>query len=518
MTRKRTDSLLFRFALMFALFVLLAISMSGVLTFAQQTASYKTEREKSIQQIADYLEKLILQDGEDFLLYKNYMVANYKTLKIPHDFTQEDVFAARDKFYVMFSSAFPGKAFGVDVAFDELPEEIKEAFVIFKHEFYTNEFEKARQAFKIPYTYVCVPTGESYHMWWLVDVEREVRSDGYLNLCIDVLEVPEKHRCMWEAWESGKKPKGYDYYDNEYGKTYAYYTPLCISGEKVGVIGVECEVSDVNRAILRNSLHQTAIICAVLVLLALLFLAIEYKKYISKLCRIKTLVSNYSETKDIKIACELEKDFSGKDEISVLALQVPSMILELDNYMKSFVETSRELIDAKKKAKAISDLSEKDALTGIRNKTAYNAELSAIDECLSTETFEFALAVINFNSLKIINDKHGMDKGNLAIKELCYIVCHVFEHSPVFKIGGDEFAVVLTGSDFKNREMLYTIFNRKIETLEEEKELEAWQKVSAAIGIAVYNRDIDDSAKSVHERAKKEMFEKKQQMKGGIRL
>ncbi|SEQ13536.1 Diguanylate cyclase, GGDEF domain [Treponema bryantii] len=44
---------------------------------------------------------------------------------------------------------------------------------------------------------------------------------------------------------------------------------------------------------------------------------------------------------------------------------------------------------------------------------------------------------------------YGHEEGNYAIKKLCEIVCSVFSHSPVFRIGGDEFVVILKGADQK---------------------------------------------------------------------
>lgn len=58
--------------------------------------------------------------------------------------------------------------------------------------------------------------------------------------------------------------------------------------------------------------------------------------------------------------------------------------------------------------------------------------------------------MIDLNYLKLINDNFGHDKGNIAIKKICNIVCVTFKHSPVFRIGGDEFVVILENEDYDN--------------------------------------------------------------------
>ena len=56
---------------------------------------------------------------------------------------------------------------------------------------------------------------------------------------------------------------------------------------------------------------------------------------------------------------------------------------------------------------------------------------------------------IDLNNLKTINDTYGHDKGNIAIMKLANMICEVFSKSPVFRIGGDEFAVILFKKDYR---------------------------------------------------------------------
>ncbi len=60
---------------------------------------------------------------------------------------------------------------------------------------------------------------------------------------------------MWEAWDTGENPTGYDTYDNEYGKTYCYYSPLYIRDKKVGIVCVEVEIENVYKEILDNTIR-----------------------------------------------------------------------------------------------------------------------------------------------------------------------------------------------------------------------------------------------------------------------
>ncbi len=81
------------------------------------------------------------------------------------------------------------------------------------------------------------------------------------------------------------------------------------------------------------------------------------------------------QMKDAGIVTDIERNAAGHDEISSLAAQVSSMILELENYMTSLKETTHALGREKLRADAMVKLANKDALTGIRNKTAYDKEV-----------------------------------------------------------------------------------------------------------------------------------------------
>ncbi len=514
---KHTESLLFRFTLSFALFALVALFMGGIITYVQQNRIFKAQKEDSLQSVASYLSKRLASEGEEYVYFQQYFINHFEDMQIPVDFSYSDELNSKIKFETLFNAEYAGKKLGIDVAFNDMSEKVKEAFAIWKYEKYLLMFEEAKEDFGIIYAYSVLPTAkdDSLEIFYITDGIREKReSDGFFYLGAQVEHPLIEHRCMWEAWKTGKKATGYDIYNNNYGKTYAYYTPLVINGQKTCVIGVEVEIANVNKAILNNSLRQMAYVGGTLILLVIALLFYIYKRYIAKLEHIKANVKAYTQNKDPSFADNIGREATGDDEISVLALQVSSMILELENYMKSLLETAKELRDTQQKADAMNELAMKDALTGIRNKTSYDQEVKKLEWKMGgDENLQFAIAMIDLNYLKRLNDTFGHDKGNIAIKKLCYIVCHIFEHSPVFRIGGDEFVVILLGEDFERRDTLCSIFNSKLEEIKENTDLEPWEKVSASIGIAVYDKSIDSNVDNVFKRADKEMYQRKKEMK-----
>ena len=121
--------------------------------------------------------------------------------------------------------------------------------------------------------------------------------------------------------------------------------------------------------------------------------------------------------------------------------------------------------------------------------------------------------MVDLNFLKKINDSCGHDKGNKTIRKLSELICAVFTHSPVFRVGGDEFVIILRGADYANCDELIGRFESAINEIAEDNTLEPWEKISAAIGAAFYDETIDNNLDSVFRRADHLMYDRKKAMK-----
>ena len=515
--KKKTDSLLFRFSVIFALFALFTIAASGISIYITHINAYERQCEESVKNVENYLEDLMQDEGQDFINFQDYFVANFDKVLVPLDYDRNWKPFQRE-FEKLFHDAYPGKTLGIDVQFADLTDELKLAYVTYKYAYWLAVFEDARDAFNLRYTYYLVPTEQDLHMYYLIDAVREndgPHGENYIKLCEDVYEPLRAHQIMWEAWYTGEKPTGHDDFDNEYGKTYAYYIPLIIDGRKMGVISVDIDIAAVDLGILHHTLRQTAALAVVVIISLIALLFVIHRRYISKLVELQANIRAYAAAKDPSIAGVIEQSVLGHDEIAALSMQIAAMILELESYMTSLLDTAKELGEVRQHADAMHKLANRDALTGVRNKNAYDSEIRRLEWDIQdlTKTPTFGIAMIDLNFLKRINDTYGHEQGNLAIKKLCSIVCEVFAHSPVFRIGGDEFVVILENHDYDNFAVLKEDFNARLKALANDPDLAPWEKVSASIGIALYNPQLDSSAENVFRRADKAMYIRKKEMK-----
>ena len=164
----------------------------------------------------------------------------------------------------------------------------------------------------------------------------------------------------------------------------------------------------------------------------------------------------------------------------------------------------------------VSDLNRKvfiDALTSVKNKGSFanfTQELQAkID---AKEDVEYAIGVFDCDNLKMINDKYGHDKGDIYIRTASKLICKIFKQSPVFRIGGDEFAVILEGEDYESRKELMRLFILQREQLCRDAE-NKWEEPRISIGMADFDPEQDEVVNDTIRRADKDMYENKQKTK-----
>lgn len=112
----------------------------------------------------------------------------------------------------------------------------------------------------------------------------------------------------------------------------------------------------------------------------------------------------------------------------------------------------------------------------------------------------------DINGLKIVNDTMGHAAGDRLIKEACSLICEYFTHGAVYRIGGDEFVVILQEKGFDSLKDVITEINHVIEENVKKK------KTVVSIGYSELTPD-DQLVHDVFERADQMMYQRKQQLK-----
>lgn len=174
-------------------------------------------------------------------------------------------------------------------------------------------------------------------------------------------------------------------------------------------------------------------------------------------------------------------------------------INDVEAQIRQEEEYRRNLAQAQKQAKI-------DALTGVKNKHAYLETEAYMNSRIAERSQPpFAVVMLDINDLKKVNDTAGHQAGDQYLRDACKIICDAFTHSPVFRIGGDEFVVISQGRDYACiDELMGRIHDHNAEAFRT-------GGVMIACGMA---RFLDDACvASVFERADHSMYENKKAMK-----
>ena len=240
------------------------------------------------------------------------------------------------------------------------------------------------------------------------------------------------------------------------------------------------------------------------VLICFVGIMVVNRMIIRPINKLSSAAAHYSQDNQTELN---ELTIKTKDEIQSLYTSIKQMTQDINRYIDNLMKTTDELTRTKEKANEMDALAHKDSLTGVGSKLAYDQKVKQLSEDIANGNAEFGIIMVDLNYLKQLNDNFGHEKGNEAIQKTCQIICDVFKHSPVYRIGGDEFAVIVQDRDYENIDTLVEEFNNSVKSTKGAP----WEKISAAIGYARYEKDY--TVEDVFRRADKNMYERKKEMK-----
>ena len=257
-------------------------------------------------------------------------------------------------------------------------------------------------------------------------------------------------------------------------------------------IELRADYKDIQREI-RPMLHRIVTAFLVVLFFSILYTVVVTYRIVRPLKQLTDTAEkiaggvNNAEIEDVTI--------NSKDEIGTLSKVLTSTYRKIQEYTT--------YIDA---------LAHRDSLTGVKNSTSYAEVIAEVNKEINLDNPHFGVLVADINNLKETNDKYGHDVGNELIIHTAKILTETFKTSSVFRIGGDEFAVLLKGSDYENYRALLVSFddacsNDYISVYENKL------PISIARGVSIYDPEIDVVYEDVFAKADHAMYLNKQETK-----
>ena len=163
----------------------------------------------------------------------------------------------------------------------------------------------------------------------------------------------------------------------------------------------------------------------------------------------------------------------------------------------SFIGTITDISERKKYEKDIQFLATYDLLTNLKNRNSFETYTSTHD------LTDHLLLVSDMDGLKPINDTHGHQFGDRALKQIASILSDQFQDADfIGRIGGDEFAIILP--PLRRSEVTTRIYNIK-RAIQNQSDLP--METNLSIGYS-YSRD-GETFENLFQRAEDRMYKDK---------
>ncbi len=206
---------------------------------------------------------------------------------------------------------------------------------------------------------------------------------------------------------------------------------------------------------------------------------------------------------------KLQAEQNGADSFKHCRRSVLRMPDDLDRkYIVIGISNVDEQMKREQEMVVIRDKANRDALTGVRSKHAYVDAVAEINTHIDMGQVQpFSVAVCDVNGLKTVNDTQGHHAGDRLIQSASEILCGTFRHSPVYRVGGDEFVVIMHGHDHARRAALMAVLRAQNRRNREDG------GVVIACGMSEWRTDSDNRFEAVFYRADTAMYENKTALK-----
>ncbi len=247
------------------------------------------------------------------------------------------------------------------------------------------------------------------------------------------------------------------------------------------------EIEAPKTQLLIKSLEWMILICVVLILFSIL-----WGRGLLKPLRELAEAANQVERGDWNVRIPLR----GNDEIRTLANSFNQMLLVLRDQMEY-----------------INRMAYTDALTNTLNRAGQKKVQDTMDLEIQQGNGNFSVIAMDLNDLKKVNDKYGHEEGNRLIKNSAWIMRKTFGDANVFRVGGDEFMVILPGVSENECRNYVKQFHENLQKYNE-KRIHDYRVIRIAVGMAVYEKNVDENFQSVENRADSRMYEDKKRQKG----
>ena len=344
---------------------------------------------------------------------------------------------------------------------------------------------------------------------------------------LSLYEANDKEHVFWyyEPINAGQAVWLDPYANDNIGvEMISYVAPVYYDGQTIGVIGMDIDIADWRATLREISLYETGF-AMLLDSRGDVIYHPDYPEGLTAQSAPEEIASiNYYVQEALKqkesydyeldaqeramVAAKLDNEMTFGVVVPLREISKPSRMLMAETLLLACGIVLVFCLFSVRICKKIINVAYTDVMTGVKNKTAYEEEISAIGQKIREKTAKFALVMFDINNLKPTNDTYGHEQGDRLIVLTAMLMQKVFGKENVFRIGGDEFVVLLQAGEADRYQDAVQNFSRELELLNKEEKF-VWGEIKVARGATLYDCRTDAAYGDVFRRADALMYQNK---------
>lgn len=378
--------------------------------------------------------------------------------------------------------------------------------------------------FHLVYLYICIPVDDgrgtmTYVVSSLSQAERGmgITEDWPLMYTSNEFFTPEQIVPYLKAWEKSPEISHFET-TSVFGPAHTACKPLVnAEGKTIALLG-----ADISTEVMRRQISTYALTSIGLILLISFLFALNVALWLKKTVTepLGTLERNargfanrISGKRDPELLVFDAAHFRENNEIQWVSDAIEMMSEDMKDYVEGALSAEKRAEKAEEEASEISKAAYEDAMTNLKSKVAFDAKKAALAGEIARGDAEFAVIVVNLNHLMQINNTYGLDCGSKYIVSASRLVSDIFGETPVYRVEGDEFVVLLEGEDYRKRYELFNEVEERFRSAQSDMSRNLWERCSAAAGMAEFTPDADTDVDQVRRRAENIMLRNKRMMR-----
>lgn len=196
-----------------------------------------------------------------------------------------------------------------------------------------------------------------------------------------------------------------------------------------------------------------------------------------------------------------------------------ALVLKFIFFISIILGINQIIVRRWQKYQQMMDELNKDFLTGIFNREAFDEDFTTLFIESNQTNFDWTFIMFDIDNFKSLNDNYGHLMGDEVLKEVTKTVQETVNHSYIggklYRLGGEEFGILIRKQDHERIEQLVRQIGSEIHSIDI-KRADFDVRLSISMGMTMFRVDSDANVRQIYDRADRFVYYSKQHGKDAL--